>query len=314
MTADRAPAIATLDRRRMLAATAMVPFGALAAGSTASAAGSPALEAPWERGGTIPCMGGAISWRGIGAASGTPIVLLHKLGGWVADWRGMAPLLAAAGLQVVAFDLPGHGRSQMAGAPPFVQHVDETAAVIVACLAEMDLPRAHFMGNSLGGVTAVAIAARWPERTDRLILASVGLSAAKSRAALLEQEKTRDPTVWTADWRPLPRSPEQVANFGSLVPAVEAEQNASRAIADRWVRPSERGAALHDTQSLLARVTAPLLCLFGDRGPYVRFLDIPAAMCPGSRTIQFRQTGSFLHQERPRETADAVLRFLASPA
>src|SRR3546814_11174189 len=101
------------------------------------------------------------------------------------------------------------------------------------------------------------MAARYPERVAGVILASVSLFAGQTRAALDAVEEARDPAVWTDDWRPLPRTMEQVSRFGTVDPRIEAEQNASRAKAGRWVRPSERGVALPDTEALLAHNRAP---------------------------------------------------------
>jgi pimeloyl-ACP methyl ester carboxylesterase len=160
-------------------------------------------------------------------------------------------------------------------------------------------------------VIATQIAALWPQRVDTLILASVGLSSGYDRATLTLAETRRDPAVYTADWRPIPRAAEGgPAGFGTLVPSVDIEQDASRAKADRWVRPSERGAGLNDTQAALARTSAPLLFIYADRGHYVKYVEVGKAMRPDAQVVQFAQTGSFVHQERPVEVAAAMRKFL----
>ncbi len=51
-------------------------------------------------------------------AGGVPIVLLHGFGGHHGDWTDIQPDLARDRL-VLAYDLPGHGRSRdVAGAGP----------------------------------------------------------------------------------------------------------------------------------------------------------------------------------------------------
>src|SRR3546814_10592001 len=129
------------------------------------------------------------------------------------------------------------------------------------------------------------MAARYPERVAGVILASVSLFAGQTRAALDAVEEARDPAVWTDDWRPLPRTMEQVSRFGTVDPRIEAEQNASRAKADRWVRPSERGVALTDTAALLAQTSAPALLLYADRGYYTRSVAVGRKARPAATII-----------------------------
>jgi pimeloyl-ACP methyl ester carboxylesterase len=300
----------SLHRRDFLYAsgTALALAGAQF-GSDGARAASPARESPWTDGGTVHRAGQLLSWRGMGPADGHPIILLHKVGGWLADWREVAPLLTGK-YRVIAFDLPGHGESVVNGDPPYVQTVSESAALIIAALSEMGIEKFTVAGNSLGGVIGVQMAARWPENVDSLVLASVSLYAGQSRAELAAAEQERDPAIWTSDWRPLPRSLEQVARFGTMNPAIETEQNASRMRADRWVRPSERGVALTDTEAMLRRTTVPLLLIYADRGYYTRYVEVGRDARPDATIVQIPDAGSFVHQEKPAETAVAMLDFL----
>ena len=288
-------------------AVAATPAGCASCNSDFIAGGS--LQAPWTDGGVVRRAGGFLSWRAIGPETGEPVVLLHKLGGWVADWRAVVPYLGER-YRVIAFDLPGHGESAMLGPPPYIQTVGESAAMILAALSELGIDKFTVAGNSLGGVIGIQLAARWPERIRALVLASVSLYAGQTREELVAAEKNRDPEVWTDDWRPLPRTMEQVARFGSVDPAVEIEQNASRARADYWVRPSERGVALVDTEAALRRTSVPLLMIYADRGYYTRYVDLGREVRPDAEIVQLSESGSFVHQEKPAETAAAMLAFL----
>ncbi|MFC0203602.1 alpha/beta fold hydrolase [Novosphingobium soli] len=300
-----------LDRRALLggalAAPALAAVPAALPALAAAPAGAPA--GPWTEAGSVVRAGGRLAWRALGPRDGAPVVLLHKLGGWASDWRGVAPRLGA-GRRVIAFDLPGHGDSVMLGNPPYVQTVAETAAMLVAALDELGIARASFAGNSLGGVVSTAIAATWPARVERLVLASVSLFPGYDRARLAELEAQRDPKVYTADWRPVPRAAGGAGDFATLVPEVETEQDASRARADRWIRPNERGVGLFNTQAALARTIAPLLFVYGDRGHYVKYVETGRALRGDARVVQLAETGSFVHQERPVEVAAAMRRFL----
>lgn len=296
----------TLARRDLLAGMALAA-GALPV--AAAVTNAPAPVSVWTSQGMVPTIGGAIAWHSVGPADAPPLVLLHKVGGWAADWRKVAPLLGRHH-RVIALDFPGHGDSAMAGKPPFVVTVDQNMAAILAALTELGVDRFSVAGNSLGGICAIAIAALHPERVDKLAVVSASLSLGMTRAQLAAQEETRDASQWTADWRPKWRTIEQVARFASLDPQVEVEQNQSRAKADRWVRPSERGVGLTNVPQLLARVTAPTLLLYPDRGHYERYREVGRKTLPSATIVQVKDSGSFIHQEKPEETARLMGDFL----
>lgn len=72
------------------------------------------------------------------SGEGPPLVLLPKLGGWIADWHKVAPLIAP-GRKIIAIDPPGHGGSRMNGRAPEIMTVPESAAMILAVLDMLEL-------------------------------------------------------------------------------------------------------------------------------------------------------------------------------
>ena len=91
---------------------------------------------------------------------GPNLTLLHGWGLNGAVWNGVRDALALR-YTLHIIDLPGHGRSQ--GAPV------TTLAALVDAVAHAMPERSHLMGWSLGGHTALALAARYPARVDRLV-------------------------------------------------------------------------------------------------------------------------------------------------
>ena len=89
---------------------------------------------------------------------GSPVVLLHGLGGSWHIWKPVIPLLAAHH-QVIAMTLPGHlhGPALDPGVEPSVANLADHLA------RELDargIDQAHLVGNSLGGLTALELARR----------------------------------------------------------------------------------------------------------------------------------------------------------
>ncbi|WP_328402486.1 alpha/beta fold hydrolase [Nocardia sp. NBC_00403] len=126
--------------------------------------------------------------RGVGlayerlGAGGVPVVLVAGLGQQLHDWPdGLCALLVARGYQVIRFDNRDVGHSTHLGFPPpgpvdFLRrhwHRDQydladMAADTVGLLDALELPSAHLIGMSLGGMIAQTVAARYPARVDSL--------------------------------------------------------------------------------------------------------------------------------------------------
>ena len=81
-------------------------------------------------------------------------------------WDPQVPALAER-FRVVTYDTRGHGDSP---APPGPYTLDDLVDDLVALLDEVGAERAHVAGLSLGGMTAMRLAAREPARVDRLAL------------------------------------------------------------------------------------------------------------------------------------------------
>ncbi|MCU0890709.1 MAG: alpha/beta hydrolase, partial [Sandarakinorhabdus sp.] len=107
------------------------------------------------------------------------LVLLHQSPLSGAMFLPAMPLLAAAGLRVLALDTPGFGASDPPPAPPSIaDHADALAEGLDA----LELPRAHVLGHHTGASIAAALAARHAGRVDRLILNGIALLSPEERA------------------------------------------------------------------------------------------------------------------------------------
>ena len=94
------------------------------------------------------------------------VVLVHGLGVSSAYLVPTAERLAAVA-QVYAPDLPGHGKSDT---PERVLDVPGLAEALLRWMDAAGIERPTLLGNSLGCQTILHLAARHPERVDRLIL------------------------------------------------------------------------------------------------------------------------------------------------
>lgn len=105
----------------------------------------------------------------IDRGSGPAIVLLHGFGGSAASWRYAIEHLANH-YRVVAMDFPGFGWSSR-DASLRLGNADH-ARRVVRLMDELGIDHATIAGHSMGGGIAQRVAAAYPDRVDRLILAA----------------------------------------------------------------------------------------------------------------------------------------------
>ena len=92
---------------------------------------------------------------------GEPIVLVCGCGQPAIAWHvGLAPLLTAAGYQVITFDNRGIAPSS---SPPAPYSVAEMVADTIGLLDHLELATARVAGHSMGGWIAETMAARHPD-------------------------------------------------------------------------------------------------------------------------------------------------------
>jgi pimeloyl-ACP methyl ester carboxylesterase len=103
----------------------------------------------------------------------TPVVFIHGAGGSHLYWPAVIRHLA--GQRVICIDLPGHGRSDGASQ----QSVWGYAQRIANFVYELGAYRAIFVGHSLGGCLALALALEHPDQ-----VAGLGLVATSTHIEL----------------------------------------------------------------------------------------------------------------------------------
>jgi pimeloyl-ACP methyl ester carboxylesterase len=116
--------------------------------------------------------------------TGKPLVLLHGGLGAIEMFGPNLPALAA-GRQVVAVDLQGHGRTADIDRPLSVELMADDVAALIEHLG---LERADVMGYSLGGGVALQTAIRHPAVVDRLVVVSTPFRRDAFYADILAQQ------------------------------------------------------------------------------------------------------------------------------
>lgn len=197
-----------------------------------------------------------------GRADAPVVVLSNSLGSTLEMWDAQVDRLAARYL-VVRYDTRGHGRSPV---PPGPYSIDDVTDDVVTLLDRLGVERAHFVGLSLGGMTGMRLAARNPERIDRLVVLCTGAhltpsSAWTDRAATVRAGGTGAVAeAVVGRWF--------TAGHLEAHPAIrkESEEMVATTPAEGYASCCEAIAAM-DLRPDLARISAPTLAIAGADDP-----------------------------------------------
>ena len=191
------------------------------------------------------------------------VVFLHglvmdNLSSW---YFTVANPVAASGARVLLYDLRGHGRSER---PPAGYGVADMVADLAALLDAEGLERVQLVGNSFGGLLALAFAIAYPERARAVVLVDAHLSddgfGADMAATLGLEGPERDRMIAESFRHWLGRHSERKRT--RLAASAEALVYGTSLVAD--LRASQ---PVTDTE--LARVTCPVLGLYGEASDIV---------------------------------------------
>jgi pimeloyl-ACP methyl ester carboxylesterase len=122
----------------------------------------------------------------------TTVVLIHGAQHDHSVWILQSRYLAHHGFNVLAIDLPGHGRST----GPALRSIQEMAAWVVACMQASGVAKAAIAGHSMGSLIGLEIAGRLaPERCLRLALLGTACPMPVSEALLRACEQNEQEAI-----------------------------------------------------------------------------------------------------------------------
>ncbi len=121
---------------------------------------------------TIDAGGTRIRFLEMGDAAGTPLIFIHGFGGDLNNWMFNQEALSENST-TYALDLPGHGGSTKdVGAGD----LDVFTSAVLAFMDAKSIKKAHLVGHSMGGATALAVASNAVDRVaSATLIAPAGL-------------------------------------------------------------------------------------------------------------------------------------------
>lgn len=128
---------------------------------------------------------------------GPPVLLISGMISDVASWGPLSPLLKD-NFTLISFDNRGAGRTQC-DQPNW--SIDNMVADAIAVLDHYQIPGAHIVGHSMGGMIGLRIAKKYPNRVAAYVMmSSVNAPTKKGVAYFEEMAKLHASDMSKQDW------------------------------------------------------------------------------------------------------------------
>ena len=256
------------------------------------------------------------------AGKGPTVVLIHGYAETSRMWRPIMPVLAER-FTVIAPDLPGIGDSAI---PADGLDMKTSATRIRGLVKALGIEKARIVGHDIGLMVAYAYAAQFPAETEKLVVMDAFLPGVPGWEAVYN-----NPAIW--HFRFNGATPELLVqgrertyfehfwnNFAAdktrSIP--EAER---KAYAAAYARPgrmragwayfvSFQQAAKDFAELSQTKLTMPVLVIGGEKANGDVLAQQMKLVATDVQVIVLKNTGHWLMEENPKETMDALVKFL----
>jgi len=256
------------------------------------------------------------------AGHGPAVILLHGYAETSRMWRPLIPQLAG-NFTVVAPDLPGIGDSDI----PKDGLDMKTAAIRIHGLAKsLGITKARVVGHDIGLMVAYAYAAQFPSETEKLVLMDAFLPGVPGWEPIYNS-----PNYWHFRFHgPTPEAlvkGRESIYFAYFWNDLAADKNHSLPVADRqayvaaYSQPGRMRAAwayfaawpqtAQDfTELSRTKLVMPVLSIGGDKSLGTPLAEQVKLVATNVQVVIIPNAGHWILEEQPKETMDALLKFL----
>ncbi|HWX15530.1 MAG TPA: alpha/beta hydrolase [Chthoniobacterales bacterium] len=256
------------------------------------------------------------------AGQGPAVILLHGFAQTSRMWKPIIPLLAER-FTVIAPDLPGIGDS---GIPANGLDMKTSAIRIHALARSLGVEKARVVGHDIGLMVAYAYAAQFPAEVEKLVVMDAFLPGVAGWEPIYN-----DPNIW--HFRFHGPTPEALVKgreriyFEYFWNDLAADKTRSipeadrKAYAEAYSKPGRMRAAWayfaswpelakDFAQLSQTKLTMPVLSIGGDKSLGNQLAQEMKLVAADVTVVVLKDTGHWVLEERPRETTDALVKFL----
>jgi pimeloyl-ACP methyl ester carboxylesterase len=256
------------------------------------------------------------------AGHGTPLILLHGYAETSLMWKPIIPILAER-FTVIAPDLPGIGDSDI----PATGLDMKSAAIRIHDLAKsLGVQKAEVVRHDIGLMVAYAYAAQFPAEVTKLVLMDAFLPGVAGWEAVYN-----DPNIWHFRFNgPTPEALVQGRErtyFDYFWNDFAADKTHSIPEEDRkayvaaYARPGRMHAgwayfvsflqaAKDFSQLSQTKLTMPVLTIGGEKSLGEALAQQAKLVATDVTVVVLKNTGHWVLEERPKETTEALQKFL----
>ncbi|MEY2606827.1 MAG: hypothetical protein QOH31_4660 [Verrucomicrobiota bacterium] len=256
------------------------------------------------------------------AGQGPTIILLHGYAETSRMWRPIIPLLAAR-FTVIAPDLPGIGESAI----PASGLDMKTSAIRIHGLARsLGVEKARVVGHDIGLMVAYAYAAQFPTEVEKLVVMDAFLPGVEGWEAIYNNPNTWHFRFFGPTPEALVKGRERIY-FEHFWNDFAADKTRSIPEADRkayteaYSRPGRMRAgwtyfaswpqlAKEFAQLSQNKLTMPVLSIGGEKSLGNQLAQQMRLVATDVTVVVLKDTGHWILEERPKETTDALVKFL----
>jgi pimeloyl-ACP methyl ester carboxylesterase len=260
--------------------------------------------------------------RYLTAGHGPAVILLHGYTQTSRMWKPIIPQLAEK-FTVIAPDLPGIGDSEI---PADGLDMKAAAIRIHALAKSLGVEKARVVGHDIGLMVAYAYAAQFPAETEKLVVMDAFLPGVAGW-----EDVYNNPGIW--HFRFNGATPEELVRgrertyFEHFWNNFAADKTHSLPEADRvayaaaYARPGRMRAgwayfvsfqqAAKDFAALSqAKLTMPVLAIGGEKANGTLLGQQMKIVASDPTMVVLKNTGHWVLEEQPKETTDALIKFL----
>lgn len=261
------------------------------------------------------------------------LVFIHGLAANLGFWYACAANFFSPFGRVTLFDLRGHGLSST---PHEGYSVDALVDDVRELFDAVGISQGHVVAHSFGGLVALTLAHRHPERVKSLVLADVRIPAVQPQLTLSEWSQWPALRGWLAQSRVDLDGDDPEGGMMLLTAMARARMTANRRrpqvqnalmpgqplfggrrAASRWLSLLEKTSAYSEIVSSvgieraeLAQLHQPILALYGANSMTVPSGEALAQDCPNCTYTLIEDAGHFFPVTQPRKFGEHAGAFL----